>query len=107
MLNKPTETKEEKRMRKAGGVLTIIGGILAIIAGAIGIGWGAIVGAGFIVLGIVALIGGICALRRRLWGLALAGAICAVALRPYAGDTPLVLGILAVIFVSLGKKEFE
>jgi hypothetical protein len=32
MLNEPTETKEEKRMRKAGGILTIIGGII-IIAG--------------------------------------------------------------------------
>jgi len=26
MLNEPTETKEEKRMRKTGGILTIIGG---------------------------------------------------------------------------------
>jgi hypothetical protein len=53
-----------------------------------------------IVLGAVSILGGIFSLKRRLWGLALAGAICALA--PY-----LVLGILAIIFVSLGKDEFS
>ncbi len=53
-----------------------------------------------IVLGAVSIVGGIFSLKRRLWGLALAGAICALA--PY-----LVLGILAIIFVSLGKDEFS
>ena len=85
----------------------ITAGILAIIAGVIGIGWGVIVGAGFIVLGILALIGGIHALRRRLWGLALSGAICAAALFPHVGRTALVLGVPAIIFVTLSKKEFK
>jgi hypothetical protein len=48
----------------------------------------------------VAIAGGIFALKRRLWGLALAGAICAV-FSP-AG----ILGILAVIFVAMGRSEF-
>lgn len=48
----------------------------------------------------VAIVGGIFALKRRLWGLALAGAICAV-FSPAS-----VLGILAVIFVALGRSEF-
>ena len=86
--------------------MSLTAGILAIIAGVVGIGWGIIVSAGFIVLGIVALIGGICALRRRLWGLALAGAICAAVLHPYIGRTALFLGVPAVILVSLGKREF-
>ena len=47
----------------------------------------------------VALVGGICALKRRIWGLALAGSICALV----GGVIP---GILAIIFVSLGKREF-
>jgi hypothetical protein len=64
-------------------------GILLIIAGAIGVtpaavffafygmGWlGAIIGAPLIIGGIVAIVGGICALRRRVWGLALVGSIC-------------------------------
>lgn len=51
------------------------------------------------ILGILALVGGIFALRRKSWGLALTGAI--------ASALPLnILGILAVVFVALGKKEF-
>ncbi|GAI65978.1 unnamed protein product, partial [marine sediment metagenome] len=51
------------------------------------------------VLGIVAIVGGISAIRRKSFGLSLAGAICAL--------LPInLLGILAVIFVSLGKGEF-
>jgi len=40
--------------------------------------------------------------KRRCWGLALAGAICALLIPPQ-----LILGILAIIFVILGKDEFE
>ena len=54
-----------------------------------------------IILGIVAIIGGIYALRRERWGLALAGAICALV--PPAG----ILGIPAIIFIILGKDEFK
>jgi hypothetical protein len=63
-------------------------------------GLGAIIGIPFVILGIVALIGGIFSLQRKNWGLSLAGAICA--LFPGGG----LLGILSVIFVSLSKKEF-
>jgi len=52
-----------------------------------------------LVLGIVAIAGGVAALRRRSFGLSLAGAICSL---PSA-----ILGILAIIFVSVSKKEFE
>jgi len=58
-----------------------------------------VIGAVSLAFGIVALIGGIQAIRRRAWGLALAGSILALASSP-------VLGILSIIFVSLGKKEF-
>ena len=94
-------------------------GILTIIAGCFGIGMGAWVTAGravmaelpglgeilaaaggaIIGLGIVALIGGIFALRRKVWGFALTGAIlAAICMLP--------LGILAIIFVSMGRREF-
>ena len=53
-----------------------------------------------IILGIVAIVGGIYAIRRKVWGMALAGAICA--LFSVFG----VLGILSIIFVSLSRKEF-
>ena len=55
----------------------------------------------WLVTGIVAIIGGIFALRRRHWGLALAGAICA--LFPPAT----LLGILSTVFVALSRDEFE
>ena len=97
----------------AGAVITLLGGIMGLtsaiagtfvepalvatlsrLAGIIGM-----IGGGLIGLGIVAIVGGVFALRRKLWGLALAGAICAI---PCSGT----LGMLSVIFVSLGKKEF-
>lgn len=51
------------------------------------------------ILGIVAIVGGISAISRKRFGLSLAGAICALA----SG----ILGILAVIFIALGKREFR
>ena len=58
------------------------------------------VGIVLLVFGIIALIGGIYAIKRQKWGLALAGSILAL---PAGG----ILGILAIIFVSLGRKEFS
>ncbi len=50
------------------------------------------------ILGIIAIVGGVSAISRRSFGLSLAGAICAL----ISG----LMGILAVIFVALGKREF-
>jgi len=94
------------------GILCIIAGAIAMIAGIViavvgsigwffGIPWVSAIGAPSIILGIIAIVGGSYALKRRLWGLALAGSICAL-VGPWA-----ILGILAIIFVSLGKGEFE
>jgi hypothetical protein len=95
------------------GILTIIGGICGIAVGAVlatvgtafllgipGLELMAGIGAGIIGIGVVALIAGIFTLRRKSWGFALAGAILAL--------FPIIpLGVLAIIFVSLGKKEFS
>ena|ERR1035437_6105386 len=100
-------------------VKPIIAGILSIAAGAfnilVGLGaWrraelaqrllvrGALHGFGLlaVVLGIVAIIGGTFALRRKVWGMALTGTICA--LFPPAT----ILGIPAIILLSLSKTEF-
>lgn len=96
------------------------GGILSIISGAIGLITGLVlvltkrslpsggtpshhpvVGLFIFVVSIVAIIGGVFALRRKVWGLALAGSICA--LFNSAG----ILGILAIIFVAIAKDEFD
>ena len=58
----------------------------------------AIIGGCVGVLGIIAIVGGISAIRRKSFSLSLAGAICA---RPST-----ILGILAIIFIALGKREF-
>ncbi len=63
--------------------------------------WFGTIGIPLIIIGIVSVVGGSFAIRRKAWGLALAGAICAVFPPPVA-----VLGILSIIFVSLGKSEF-
>jgi hypothetical protein len=74
-----------------------------------------------VALGVVAIVGGVSALRRKSFGLSLAGAICAVpsgffgavpisvvspASRIY-GLVSVILGILAIVFISLSKGEFE
>ncbi len=120
---------ERGGLLSAGGILSIIVGVLEVVAGAmivaftqvmetIGALWSSavpyfggefgigatatvviIIGAVLVVLGILAIVGGISAIRRKSFGLSLAGAICAL--------LPLnVLGLLAVIFVSLAKCEF-
>ena len=52
------------------------------------------------ILGILPLLGGIYALQRKKWGLALAGSIIAI-----IGSTP--LGIASTILVAIAKDEFE
>jgi hypothetical protein len=115
----------------AGGVLSIVAGALEVILGglaavalailrvlfrvaplpfnldprfghAVGLVpfWSVIVGVPLFALGIVAVIGGVYAIRRRVFGLALAGAICGlIPLNP--------LGLLAVIFIAVSKREFR
>ena len=113
------------------GKLLSAGGVLSIVAGAFETTVGAVVtaltmsgvipcvfhlgrfgihitpsftylGVPLLVLGIMAIVGGISALRRRSFGLSLAGAICALPSYIFG-----ILAILAVIFVSVGKREFE
>ena len=144
------------RLLTAGGILSIIGGALAVMGGGAAVGLtianiemvvrrgvppsmyteiyagmirGAILGASFFAVGIVAIVGGVSAVKRKNFGLSLAGAICALSLmilgwyivgsapagmffsQPLAmaisGIALVILGILAVIFVVEGKREFE
>jgi len=54
----------------------------------------------FAIVGTLAIVGGIFALRRKIWGLALAGSIAAF-------FPCWILGLPAIVFVALAKKEFE
>ena len=98
-------------MPKTAGILSIVAGAIEILGGITAgsllttlvdlPGIGAITGFPLVILGIVAIVGGVFSLRRRIWGLALAGAICSLLLPTIA-----LLGILAIIFVAMSKKEF-
>ena len=113
-----------------------VGGILSIVAGAFGVLWvlGVIfiiiislvvfsdpnyydtapstdfylfivlfygcIGIFFFILGVLAIVGGVFALRKKVWGLALTGAIAGTI-------TFFPCGIAAIIFTSLGRKEFS
>ena len=113
----------------AGGVLSILGGVLEVIVGGVvlgvvinifirgtfwllqipWLGWVENVGVFFpgffivagiliLVLGAIGIAGGISALNRKSFGLSLAGAICIL--------PTVLLGILAIIFVSVSRREF-
>ena len=89
-----------------------VAGILDIVAGSIGMaaGIGILFYPGpievvFFCFSIIAIIGGLCALGRRVWGLALAGAISA--LWPTLWPATLILGILAIILTATSRQEFK
>lgn len=116
-------SRKGKRVKKTskpkiGGILTIISGVLASL-GAIdyAIGLGDVSGLGkgeippfvpsiilgvpvlSIIIGILALIGGILAMQRKKWKWALAGSIAGTL-------SVLPLGIPAIILIALSKDEF-
>ena len=49
---------------------------------------------------VLAIVGGVYALKRKIWGLALAGSIAAL-----FGSWP--MGIAAIVFTVMSQKEFE
>jgi hypothetical protein len=101
----------------------LIAGILCIIAGAVGILGiviiailtNVMVGAWkigvtgiwviFIILGlidVVAITGGVMAIKRKVWGLALVGAVCSI-----LSIWGWLLGISAIVLLARSKKEFS
>jgi len=56
----------------------------------------------YFIISAVSIAGGVYAIRKRYWGLALAGAICAL-LTVWAWP----LGVVAIVFVALSKSEFN
>jgi hypothetical protein len=51
-------------------------------------------------IGIISIIGGVYALQRRIWGLALAGAICSCIVFP-------IFGLPSIIITGLAQEEFS
>jgi len=112
---------------KAAGILAIVAGALAVVESVFVaalvirvLGWlevlsalnesGIVAAAVAVVIisAIVAIVGGIFALKRRIWGLAIAGSICAIfsfIAIPFLLNLP--LAIAAIVLVVLGRAEFE
>jgi len=61
--------------------------------------WLIVMGGLLVVLGIIAIVGGIWALRRRSFALSLAGAVCVLPLG--------ILGIVSIVCIALAKRAFE
>ena len=138
-----------RRLLTAGGILCIVWGAFAVISVVLAVdilisnieslSWdwvpsynharairSIIVATSVFALGIVTIVGGVSAMRRKRFGLSLAGAICFALTPPVAFSESfnasffskslaelvwvwgwMILGILAVIFVVLGKREFR
>ena len=122
----PPEPTPQTWMPTAAGILSIISGAIGLIGIAFLITFGAfgeeiardvLTSIGFLqtvlplriiglisiplfIISMVAIIGGIYAVQRKIWGLALAGAICAII-------PAQLLGILSVVFIVISKKEFK
>ncbi len=97
------------------GVPNLIIGIIWATVGGLAFsftGWlGALIGGPMIILSIVAIVGGVFALRKRAWGFALAAAICAF-IGAFMVGLPfmvpaILLGIPAIVFTILGKEKFK
>jgi hypothetical protein len=108
-------------MPVTAGILDLVVGILSLIIGIIGAvivgfltffiaGLGALICAPMIILSIVAIVGGVFAIRKRAWGFALAAAICGF-ITGFIGfpfTVPAIpLGIAAIVFTALAKGRFK
>jgi hypothetical protein len=86
-----------------GMIFAVVGGFLTFFIA----GLGAILGAPIVILSIVAILGGVFAIRKKVWGLALAGAICGFVVGlPFVAPA-ILLGIPAIVFTALGKGQFK
>ena len=101
---------EKTRKPKAAGILDIISAVFVL-----GQGFGCLLQWHtveakisfyiIVVAGVLAIVGGIYAIRRKMWGLALAGSITAIfSSIPLLGGLP--VGITATILTVLSKDEF-
>jgi hypothetical protein len=118
------------------GVLSIVGGILILIAGIMGLAMGGlfmaintsdfskyglgtvsgledtlhnillVCGAIFIILGLIAIVGGIMGVRRKSWGLAVLGGVLGLfILTPYMIGS--LVALVGLILVAVSKKDFD
>ena len=96
-----------------GGVMVLISGSLGLLSGALFFGGGSLLwffGGGWcfviaIIMSIIAVIGGMMGMMRRLFPVALIGAICSLFTGGFFGIS-FVIGLLGLIFILIGKETF-
>ncbi len=59
-----------------------------------------IIGIPIVLINVLAIVGGVFAIKRKNWGVALAGSIAAIL-------SSFILGVVALIFTIIGKSEFR
>ena len=105
----PAPQKKDSGMPVAGGVLILLSslgylgvGIAMAAAGTafLGFGGGAAVGCGavLLILGVIALLGGIFAIQKKHWAIALIGGIIVI---------PTILGLVGLILIAVSREAFS
>jgi len=105
----PVPQKKDSAMPVAGGVLILLSSLGYIIGGAamaatetalLGFGGGAFLACGalLLVLGVISLLGGIFAIQKKHWALALIAGIIVL---------PSILGLIGLILVAVSRESFE
>ena len=108
----PVPQKKDSALPVAGGVLIVIaslgyflvGGFMAASGAAFfGLtlgGSGAVVGCGILILllGVIALLGGMFAIQKKHWGIAIIGGVLVI---------PMILGLIGLILVAVSRDSFE
>jgi len=108
----PSAAKKESGMPVAGGVLILLGSLAYIILGGIVAAGSTIAedltsvettgamacGAVGVALGVISLLGGIFAIQKKYWALALIGGILTI---------PTILGLIGLILVATSRDAFE
>jgi DNA-directed RNA polymerase subunit RPC12/RpoP len=104
--------KKESAMPLAGGILILIGSIIYFAVGGLAVAGGTIAssidleegsawaigcGAVIVVLGVVSVLGGIFAIGRKNFALAIIGGVLTI---------PTILGLIGLILVAVSKDEF-
>ncbi len=104
---------------RLGGVITLVAGIVGLVSALMFMLTGAnletaltfpvtidvLNGLPNLILGIVAVAGGACAMKRKAWGFGMAGAVLSIVATFNLGIV-IILGILGIIFIAMGKQEF-
>jgi hypothetical protein len=93
----------------------LVGGVLCIVSGALDLVFGifisnallfnGICAALVLVFSILAILGGLCAVLKRLFGMAIVGAIFAM-LNPFTFGAGFIMGLIALILIAIGKDNF-